>query len=155
MKNLKIWSLLLMAAMVMVGCGNENDTPNNPQTGSLEGLDKEWCILTWDGVDAPFKVYIDFNSDNTYDMYQQVESLYFEHFSGNYTVSGDILTGTYSDGSNWACGYKASVSEDGMTLTLKSQEDKSITSVYASTVIPEEVKAEAAGSRAVEVVPFL
>jgi hypothetical protein len=155
MKSFKILSLLMLAAVAMVGCQKNNS--DNPGGGisNVSGIVKEWRIATWAGETAPFDVYIDFNEDGSYEMFPQVYSLYYERFSGNYTLSGDIVTGTYSDGSNWKSAYKASLSSDGMQLTLHSQEDVSIESVYNSTIIPDAVKAEATTSRSVEVEPFL
>ena len=68
-------------------------------------------------------------------------------------MSGDIVTGTYEDGSNWASGYKFAV--EGGKLTLHSQEDQSITSVYEQCVIPDEVITEATTTRSMEVAPLL
>ncbi|MBR6721046.1 MAG: hypothetical protein IKL63_02985, partial [Alistipes sp.] len=75
--------------------------------------------------------------------------------TGTYSISGDILTGSYADGTNWKCGYKGEVAEDKSTLTLYSQEDVSLVSVYASTTIPEDVKAEASETRSGDVERFL
>ena len=64
-----------------------------------------------------------------------------------------MATGTYTDGTSWACGYK--FNREGNKLTMYSQEDKSVASVYEACEIPAEIKAEAEATRAMEVVPFL
>lgn len=154
MKSIKILSLVIIAALTLVGCNKENDGKQNKEL--QQKLANEWCIATWNGEESPARIYIDFNADGSYDMYQQAYTLTYVHFNGTYNLSGDIVTGTYADGSNWKCGYKASISADGTTLTLDSQEDVSITSVYNLTVIPEEVKAEADETRSyTEVLPLL
>lgn len=156
MKSLKIWSLLAVLAVAITGCGDDNKGGDAPAP-LPEGVSlvKEWRIATWNGSEAPFDVYIDFNEDGSYDMYQQIYTLNYQHFSGSYNLSGDIVTGSYSDGTNWKSGYKVALSADGMQLTMHSQEDVSMTAVYNSTIIPEDVKAEAAESRAVDVERFL
>ena len=94
---------MLLAATVS-SCNN-GEGGGKPAAG-LEHIVNEWKLATWGGADAPFTVYIDFNEDNTYEMYQQVYGLEFVKFSGTYNVSGSIVTGTYSDGQNWKSGYK-------------------------------------------------
>lgn len=153
MKTLKIWSLVAMLFMGLTACNGGND--DVPPAAGIEKIVNEWVLATWNGTDAPFTVYIDFNEDDTYEMYQLIYGDYYVKFSGMYHISGDILTGTYDDGNIWKSGYKVTLLNDGKVLTLDSQEDISIRSEYDATVIPEDVKLEASTTRAVDVEPFL
>lgn len=151
MKSLKILSLVA-AVLFAVACGEKENNPNGP--GAKDGvLTGEWVLTSWNETAPEFNVYIDFNDDNTFQIYQQVWSFDYELFTGTYNISGDIVTGIYADGSNWACGYK--FVKDGDTLTMYSQEDTSVTSVYEKCEIPAEIKDEATATRSTEVVPFL
>lgn len=156
MKNFKIWSLVAIMMVAFTSCGDP-DGPNNGGggNGDIAQLVNEWVLTSYNGEEPVFVVYIDFNDDNTYSMYQQVYSLNYVLYEGDYNVKNSILTGTYEDGTNWMSAYKVSVSEDGTTLTMASQDDLSVVSIYEATTIPEDVKAEAADTRAEEVVPFL
>ena len=137
--------------MAAVGCKPDgNDHAGGGKKGELTG---EWVLTSWNEATPEFHVYIDFNEDGSFAMYQQVWSFDYELFEGNYVINGDIVTGTYADGSSWACGYK--FKKEGDKLTMYSQEDKSVTSVYESCEIPAEIKAEVEATRAMEVVPFL
>lgn len=164
MKNIKIWSLVALLALALVGCkdkgGNDDDAPKPAPTPSTEGLAKDivkqWRIVSFDGANTEyFDVYIDFKEDGSFEMYQRLYTLNYELYTGTYNVSNDILTGSYADGENWKCAYKGEVSGEGTNLILHSQEDVSLTSVYAGTIIPESVKAEAAETRGVESERFL
>lgn len=150
MKSLKIFSLAMLLVMVFTGCEKENN-PNGP--GNKGALSGEWVLTTWNDAAPEFNVYIDFNDDNTFEIYQQVWSFDYELFTGTYNIEGDIVTGVYADGSNWACGYK--FVKEGDSLTMYSQEDISVTSVYEKCEIPAEIKEEATATRSTEVVPFL
>ena len=150
MKSLKIFSLALLLVLAAVGCMPDNNGHTGGKKGELTG---EWKLAMWNEATPEFNVYIDFNEDGTFEMYQQVWSLDYELFTGNYVINGDIVTGTYIDGTNWACGYK--FAKEGNTLTMYSQEDQSVASVYEACEIPAEIKAEATDTRAMEVVPFL
>ena len=136
----------MVMLLALVGCESNKGNKGLNVAG-------EWQLVQWNEATPEFNVYIDFNADGTFEMYQQVWSFDYEFYTGKYTINGDVMTGTYADGSNWACGYKVNV-VDGQ-LTMYSQEDQSIASLYEKCTIPEEIKAEASATRSMEVVPFL
>ena len=149
MKSLKIvsWAMLLLVALT--GCGDKE----KPKPGEKSVVAGEWSLVQWNDATPDFHVYIDFNSDGTFQMYQQVWSFDYEFFEGMYTLTGDVLTGKYADGTAWACGYRVSI-VDGQ-LFMYSQEDTPVTSVYEKCTIPEQIKIEATTTRSADVVPFL
>lgn len=151
MKSLKIFSLAMLFVMALTSCEVEVNPGEKP--GDKGALSGEWVLTSWNEAEPEFHVYVDFNDDNTFEIYQQVWSFDYELYTGTYEINGDIVTGVYADGSNWACGYKFAKSGD--TLTMYSQEDKSVTSVYTKCEIPAEIKDEATATRSAEVVPFL
>jgi hypothetical protein len=136
----------MVMLLALVGCESNKGNKGSNVAG-------EWQLVQWNEATPEFNVYIDFNADGTFEMYQQVWSFDYELYTGKYVITGDVMTGTYADGSNWACGYKVNV-VDGQ-LTMYSQEDQSIASLYEKCTIPEEIKAEASATRSMEVVPFL
>ena len=146
MKSFKIISLAMMLLVALTGCGEKSGSKATNVAG-------EWQLVQRNEATPEFNVYIDFNSDGTFEMYQQVWSFDYELYTGKYVITGDVMTGTYADGTNWACGYRINV-VDGQ-LYMYSQEDHSVTSVYNTCTIPTEIKAEASATRAMEVVPFL
>uniref|UniRef100_UPI0040562F1A lipocalin family protein n=1 Tax=Alistipes sp. TaxID=1872444 RepID=UPI0040562F1A len=153
MKNLKIWSLALVLLMAMTGC--EPTPTDNFKAGDVKAIVNEWRLVEWDSEVAPYDVYVDFNEDNTFVIYQRIYGAAYERFDGNYSLNGNNLTGMYGDGTELKP-YRAEVSVDGETLRLHSTEgEREIMGVYAKTTIPENVKAEADGTRAAEGVPFL
>ncbi|MBO7285638.1 MAG: lipocalin family protein [Alistipes sp.] len=155
MKSLKIFSLVMLLAVALTGCKKSNnaDGPNVGGGSDDAVLSGEWVLTSWNEAEPEFNVYIAFNEDNTFEMYQQVWSFDYEYFAGNYTITDDIVTGTYTDGSNWHCGYKFLC--EGDSLTLYSQEDTSVVSLYTRCEIPAEIKEEATTTRSTDVVPFL
>lgn len=146
MKSLKILSLAVVMLLALVGC----EPKVNNGGKSIVG---EWKLVEWNNAAPEFNVYIEFYGDKTFEMYQQVWSFDYEYFDGQYNLTGDVLTGLYSNGTAWACGYRVSVVNG--QLIMYSQEDQSVTSVYEKCTIPEEIKAEATATRSLEVVPFL
>jgi hypothetical protein len=141
--------------MALVGCDKPNDEDKPSSVGNFDAIENEWKLVSVNGTPNEFNVYISFDQ-GTFAMYQQVYTLDYQFYDGEYKVEGGKLTGEYFEGGAWKCAYTGGVSEDGNTLTLKSDETNSITCVYEACTIPENIKEEAlAGTRAVEVVPFL
>ena len=142
----KYFALFAVVLLAFVGC-NKNNGP-----AATSDIDGQWHIVEWNNETPEFDVYIEFKAGK-FTIYQQVYSVFFEKFEGNYNVNKGVVTGSYTDGSNWACGYKFEVA--GNELTLKSQEDTSIVSVYKKCTIPQSVIDEAAKTRASESKPLL
>lgn len=149
MKIFKILSLALLLLVAMTGC-KKNSSKSESDAAKIAG---EWHLVSWNEAESKGDVYIAFTSNGTFDIYQQVWSLNYVHFDGTYNISGDILTGNYTDGSTWASGYKYQL--EGDKLMLYSQEDVSVASVYEKCQIPEQIKAEATATRGEEIIPFL
>lgn len=139
--------------MAMVAC----EKPNNNGGGDVPTLtivEKEWKLVSVNDVEPEFTVYLYLES-GIFNMYQQIYTLDYLYFEGDYTIKGDTLSGVYIDGTEWKCDYQGSVSEDGNTLTLVSKESNPITCVYEACEIPMDIINEALSTRSMEVVPFL
>lgn len=152
----KLWSIAVVLLMAMVACekpnnGNNNGGGNEPK---LTIVEKEWKLVSVNDVEPEFTVYLYLES-GIFNMYQQIYTLDYLYFEGDYTISGNTLSGVYIDGTEWKCDYQGSVSSDGLTLTLVSKEDNPITCVYEACEIPTDVINEALSTRSMEVVPFL
>lgn len=143
---------MLLLAMAFTSCG-EKDGKEDEKTGGFDAIEKEWKLVSVDGIANDFTVYISFTS-GTFAIYQQVYNLNYEFFDGEYKVEGNTLSGSYFDGGAWKSAYTGGISNDGNTMTLKSKDEHPVTYVYEACTIPEEVKAEAT-TRSGEVIPFL
>jgi hypothetical protein len=120
MKSLKICSLVALMLLALVGCnknkegqGTGNNNNNNPSS-----IVNQWCLTSWDEQAPEFNVYLQFKADGSFDIYQQVWNLTYDHFNGTYTTNGDIVSGTYANGDSWACGYRFEVVDGLSTESL-------------------------------------
>ena len=160
MKSIKIWSLIAMLCFAFVGCENPDNgdnSGNNSNGGNSDSLVGEWKLVSWCNAAPEFNVYIDFNEDGTFEMYQQVYSLNYELYAGTYTVSKGVLSGKYSDMQAWSDSYTCKVETvSGVKqLQLVSQTDATVVSIYETTTISDDVKAEATETRAAGTERFL
>lgn len=132
--------------MMSVACGGDDDTkrPGAPthQGEELGDISKSWKLVSVNGVEPEFAVYIEF-FDGIFYMYQQVYELNYVAYEGNYSVDWNLLSGVYADGSEWKCEYVGELSELGDVLTLTSVEKNPIVNVYEECEIPQEVIDEA------------
>ena len=149
----KIISKVIFATVVALGLIACEKTDKN-----LENIAGEW-YLQEDNVE----VYIDFNSDGTFEMFQNISvnengnNPRYRLYTGTFTYDGIFLTGVYSDKSQWAYSYQATVSGDNLTMTF-TDKGKEFVRTYARKVIPFTVRkncTEPLESSADEVVPFL
>lgn len=163
MKSLKIFSLIALFAMALVGC-EEPVTPNNPNNGGGSGGDTPviiqtdivgtWHLASWCSAAPEFDVYVEFTNDGKFNIYQQTWLFTYQHFTGTYQVKDNLLTGKYSDGSSWLTSYQHEVVNS--KLSLKNSANLDEVSIYNAEIIPAEVIEEAStATRSEEVVPFL
>lgn len=149
MKIAKIF--LAVIALFTIACNNGGGDGGNTTVPATEwGVEGtivgEWALTSWaDQSEARPKVYIAFNEDNTFDLYQQQYSVVWFRFHGTYSLNGTTLTGSYEDGTPWACNYIVDygTQENERRLKLTSVSDKADVAVYAEDVIPTEIIDEA------------
>lgn len=147
MKIFKLYALAVVSLLMMsVACGGDDDT-KRPNTPTYEGeelgdISASWKLVSVNGVEPEFTVYIEF-FDGIFYMYQQIYELNYVAYDGNYSVEWNVLSGVYADGSEWKCSYVGELSELGDTLTLTSVEMNPIVNVYEQCEIPQEIIDEA------------
>ena len=131
----KFYLLTLCAALAFVGCGKENDAPKVDNATKVVG---EWHCAP-EGYDVD--VYVAFDAAGTFDEYQRLGEGRYRHYEGTWSVEKNVLSGVYTDGTEWGSTYTISFSGYTMTLTANNESAEAI--VYTKTEIPAEVKDEA------------
>ena len=129
MNNMKrIIYIAIVALTAFVGCQKEN------KPGLADLICGEW---RGSELSVEAGIYLNFTSDGTFELYQKLEGDDFELKKGSWSLSGDIISGKYSDGEPWATSYKVSVNGDVMTMV--SQDGSAETNVYEKCEIPENL----------------
>ena len=126
-----LYMLAALALLMTTGCKKEEKPVD--YKGLLPG---EWhCAAVELGAD----VYVSFEKDGDFDLYQMLGEGRYRHYTGSWSIEGDVLSGTYADGSAWGSSYKMSFSgKDSMTLTAQNGSEEVVT--YSREPIPSEVK---------------
>lgn len=111
------------------------------------GIVSEWHLIEMTGYEASElpSVYMDFKADKSFDLYQKVgDVLRYSRYTGTYTVTGNMLTGEYSDGIKWGGdkknGITYKVSFDGAILCLAADNGSGEICRYEKASLPQSEK---------------
>ena len=133
MKQIIKWASLLLLA---VAC-NKTPEPTPPAdiTGEwqLSSIATKAATLGGQTVD----VYVSFTADNKFELWQQLGQGWYVYFSGTWTLSDGILSGSYDNGNPWGAQYNVTVDGDKMTLVTTGGGE---TDTYTRTTVPDSVK---------------
>ena len=139
----------VVALLAVVACNPNSNSGNGGQNditwsdnGSPIG---EWALTEWNNSqNLPMGVYLRLNEDNTFDLYQHTLSVMWTHYSGTFSLNGNTLTGTYSDGTKWAeYTIKYNEKADPKQIKLTRKGDSNDVAVYTATEIPDVVTDQA------------
>lgn len=128
--------LTTVCGLSLVSCNGTSDSKEeNPidVTGEWE-LSKVETKSVKIG-DESVTVYVKFDG-GTFTLYQVLGKGRPRKYTGTYTLSDNLLSGKYSDGSNWGSSY--TVSASGSTLNLAQTGGKEIDS-FRKTNIPQDI----------------
>ena len=134
--------LAALGLCLFAGCGSSDKEKVSPLVKQLAG---EWQLKTWNG-EAPrdFDAYVSFGADRSFEIYQRIEQVGYQKYSGKYEIRNGMLGGVYSDGKPFGSTYDIAFDESGNTLTLTSATNVTEVSVYERSTIPNSVKEGAA-----------
>ena len=123
----KLLYIFTITVLALTGCQKEKTL-------------KENICCEWRGAElsADAGIYINFIANGNFELYQKLNSEYFELKKGKWSLDGNILSGIYDDQEPWSTSYKVSVV--GNKLTMIAQDGTNETNVYVKTTIPEAVK---------------
>ena len=122
--------MIIAAAAITVSCNKEV-----PQIDYRTTLTGEWhgTVQSYDA-----DIYLSFNEDGSFDLYQRIGEGRHEHFTGTWKIDGKVLSGTYSNGDGWGSSYELTfVTEDAFTTTALNGSGETVS--YTREAIPSEV----------------
>ena len=133
----KILYFLTALAMIAISSCKPEEKPSNEEPMDYKAhLTGEWhCAPAQYDAD----IYIAFNQDGSFDLYQKIGDGRHRHYSGRWNSEDSILSGTYSDGSPWGSTYQL-VFNDANTLVLTATDSSEEAMTYARKEIPAQVK---------------
>ncbi len=137
----------LAACLILVNaCDKSDKTQPVKITGEWNLTGAELTVKSTQIGTETVDVYIAFNADGTFDMYQMTGRGRYDYYGGKWKLSGTVLEGTYNDpkkpnGKPWGNVYEVQVNGDELVMTATRNSSDRYT--YTRCVIPEKVKTEA------------
>ena len=133
MKHLS-FAIIAVAALTFFSCKEKEDPLNIIGTWSLKTVQTKAASMGGTSVD----VYVVFNEDNTFSLYQKVGNAgRYSSFTGTWSLLETTLTGKYSDGKSWGSSYEVSQDKERTTLVLSSPGEEYS---YAKASLPAELQ---------------
>ena len=120
--------------MLIASCG-KNEEGKKPEINLEEQIIGQWHSTS---ISVDGDIYIEFDQAKTFELYQRIGEGAYRLYRGTWNLEGDLLTGKYNDGEDWAAAYKVSIEGDALTMT--SNNDAAETSSFMRSEIPSEVK---------------
>ena len=144
--------LAALGLCLFAGCGSSDKEKVSPLVKQLAG---EWQLKTWNGeATRDFDANVSFGADRSFEIYQRIEQVGYQKYSGKYEIRNGMLGGVYSDGKPFGSTYDITFDESGNTLTLTSATGVAETGVYVRAAIPDGVKNGAAVMKSSRTVPI-
>lgn len=140
-------SIVTAAIAGLAGCKKENSSGNlsSQLSGQWELCGAELATKSVTIGQEKISVYIEFNNDGSFILYQQLGAGRFVSFDGNWTLSGDILSGRYSDNTSWGSDYRISIEGDSLTMSVWPAESDIYH--YTRSDIPDGILAGLPGTK--------
>lgn len=108
------------------------------EKSKLQDIMGEWRLAEWhDSADLPFAIYLAITADGKFTLWQQLQSVEWQKFTGTVELNDNVVTGVYSDGQAWSASYN--VERDGEKMIWTAATDASDRSVYVPATIPNEL----------------
>lgn len=111
-----------------------------------------WHITSFEESDANVDIYIQFNTDNTFVIYQRNNSLEYIRFDGTYTIdyTTSTISGVYSDGVAWSESYTFQIENGVLTMVGTTSNEKSSYEVAEMPATATQKGAKSLASRGVK-----
>lgn len=137
MCDMKRFAIILSCMLLLCGCKESKTSEQLDITGEWRLSDLTLTKAVQIG-NVDVDIYMSFNSDGSFGLWQFLGAGRYEYFSGTYELAEETLTGKYSDGKAWGNIYKVSVSGD--VLIMEATQNSSDIYKYTRTAIPEDIK---------------
>lgn len=119
---------MALISLMMISCGG------NGAKDQTKGLDisGQWELM--DIMDTKsvqignetIEIYMEFKADKTFSLWQKLGEGRHRKHTGSWELSGDKLTGKYSDGKAWGSEYEVSLTDGNLYMA----ETKTGTQIY-------------------------
>lgn len=144
--------LMLVSTVGLTSCSKDNEPEDPALDVTYNTITGIWELTQWNGNALPNGTYcylVIERKDKKFKLYQKMNSMYAQLFTGTYTLTtdpylGSILNGTYDYGAgDWNNKYIVTSLTASGKLTLTVKDDNSDVSIYQKcTEVPADILKE-------------
>lgn len=119
---------------------------------TIPAIVDSWHITSFEESAANVDIYIQFNTDNTFVIYQRNNTIEYIRFDGTYTIdyTTSTISGVYSDGLAWSESYTFQIENGVLTMVGTTSNEKSSYEVAEVPAIATQKGAKSLASRGVK-----
>lgn len=123
MRHILLYIFIAAALVLSVsGCEKENKkTQNVDIVGKWELVDMQTKSVQIGSYEVT--VFLDFRSDKTFSLSQKLGDGRAREFSGTWSLTGNTLSGKYSDGTSWGAGYKVKIEDEQLIMETVDKDE--------------------------------
>ena len=89
--------------------------------------------------DQTVEVYVAFNGDGTFELFQMLGTGRYRRYTGNWTLNDKLLDGSYTGGESWASSYEISMDANRSQLVMTATNGGDVLT-YRKQTIPDDVR---------------
>jgi uncharacterized protein (TIGR03066 family) len=126
----------LIAILSLVACSQRDSTD------LLSKLVGSWHLVSAESKAQTPDSYISFKKDNTFALYQQNDEGNYVKYTGTFILVGNQISGKYDNGGTaaiWNASSSISLSSDGKSLSLTSDDDLQEVMSFQKEAIPMSI----------------
>jgi hypothetical protein len=115
--------LALSLLLTVVSCNPTEPEKTGPTSDDLVGAWELTSVVTKASVGgSTVNVYIAFNANGQFDLYQQLGQGWYHHYSGTWSLSEDTIQGKYSNDAAWGP-WTVTLGSGTLSLTKGTEQD--------------------------------
>lgn len=137
MKRFKYILAATIAILAIASC-KKNNPIQDEEWSSVGSVTGTWHMSSWTGLTSA-DIYVSFNDNGTFDLYQRLYSPVYEHLTGSWTLNEGLLSGTYEDGEPWHADYNVLIRSTGNEMILTATYNADDKATYVKAEIPDEI----------------
>ena len=151
---------IMILAVGTVGCDKSDSSDNSNENIETINIDVRlagcWHLVSFCDASVDVDIYINFDKSGQFKIYQRTEGPAYTVFGGTCITDevNAVLSGIYSDGTEWNTDYKYTVDTEAQELILESVATPDEVSVYKSSSVPVSATLSTRSASADDVKPL-
>lgn len=147
MESMKLTKIFFaVAALFMLACTSDSSSGSSSGGGKTKWSEDGTVVGSWELMsfnnaigEAKPRIYIALYENGTFDLYQQFQSVEWQHYKGTFIFDGSLLSGEYQDGKAWGNAYSVEFATNPVRMRLTCNNGNDVQIYTAVDEIPQTI----------------